>query len=254
VVRGPAPAERHKLDAPDAKDFNCEKFDNYDPTDYFIRMQLIRPEIPRLTVRRMTRYLVHLQGLGASDVQWVSSRELAESLGLTSSTVRQDLSYVDCCGISKRGYEVTKMTDSLAGVLGMNREWKMVVVGAGNLGRALALHEEFQRRNFSICGIFDNDPVKIGRKVGHLVIRSMRDIAHVTVMEKVNIGIIAVPAAAAQSAADYLIAAGVKGLLNLALTHIVAPRQVSIVDSRIITNLLELSHAIQTTDQRRLTL
>jgi len=198
----------------------------------------------------MTRYLTHVQGLREAGLEWISSKDLAEALGLTSSTVRQDLSHVDFYGVSKRGYEIAKLQKALSSVLGADRVWRMVVVGAGNLGRALALHEEFHRRSFIICGVFDNDPRKIGKKVGSVVIRGMRELPQVVGHEKVDMGIIAVPAVAAQGAADLLIASGVRGLLNLALTHILAPEYVSVVDSRIITNVLELSHAIQTMNRQ----
>jgi len=206
--------------------------------------------IPPLAVRRLTRYLTYLQGLMELSIEWVSSKEIAEALGLTSSTVRQDLSYVDCYGISKRGYEIIKLVQALSSVLGADRRWKMVVIGAGNLGKALVLHEEFQRRQFLIVGIFDNDEKKIGKKVGSLQIREMKELAPVISRERVDVGIIAVPTHVAQRAADLLIVSGVKGILNLALTHIIAPAGVSVIDSRIVNSLMELSHAVHSSERR----
>jgi len=178
-------------------------------------------------------------------VKWISSQDIADTLGLTSSTVRQDLSYLDFSGVSKRGYETCGLEKVLAEVLGADVPWKMVVVGAGNLGKALALHEEFSRRGFTIIGIFDADVKKIGKKVGNLTVLNTREIPSVVAGEKVDIGVIAVPASAAQAVADMLIMSGVKGLLNLALTHIVAPRHVPVIDSRVVSSLLELSHTIK---------
>jgi len=200
--------------------------------------------IPPSVVRRLTRYLTHVQTLRGEGVEWVSSQELASTLGLTSSTVRQDLSYVDFSGISKRGYETAGLEEVLTAILGADQEWNLIVVGAGNLGRALALHEEFTRRGFHIRGIFDNDPKKIGRKVGNLTIRGMEDVPSAVAEEKIDIGVIAVPAGAAQAVSDALAAAGIKGLLNLALPHIVAPPHVAIIDARVVASLLELTHAI----------
>jgi len=201
--------------------------------------------IPPSVIKRLTKYLAYVQRLCAEGVEWVSSLELAKTLGLTSSTVRQDLSHVDFSGTSKRGYETAGLAKVLTGVLGADTEWRMVVVGAGNLGRALALHEEFPRRGFHICGIFDSDKKVIGRRLGKLRVRDVRELAEVVKSEKADIGVIAVPARAAQSVADLLIAAGVKGLLNLALTHITAPKRVAVIDSRIVASLLELAHAIK---------
>jgi len=201
--------------------------------------------IPPSVVRRLTRYLAHLQEVREEGTEWVSSQGIAETLGLTSSTVRQDLSHLDCSGISKRGYETGPLERVLARVLGADRAWRVVVVGIGNLGRALALHEEFPRRGFEICGVFDADPRKIGKKVGKLVVRSIEEVPAVVRAEKVDIGIIAVPPSAAQSVADVLIEAGVRGLLNLALTHIVAPKRVAVTNSRIVAAAMELTHAIK---------
>ncbi len=117
-------------------------------------------------------------------------------------------------------------------------------MGAGNLGSALALHEEFPRRGFHILGIFDADKTKVGRRLGDLKVRGMDELAAVVKERDVEMGIIAVPASAAQSVADELIASGVRGLLNLALTHITAPREVSVIDSRIVASLFELSHLV----------
>jgi len=165
-------------------------------------------------------------------------------LGLTSSTVRQDLSHLDFSGTSKRGYETEGLFRVLVGVLGADKPWNMVVVGAGNLGRALALHEEFSRRGFHIRGIFDADPGKVGRKLGSLTVRRMDELPVLVPEWGVEMGIIAVPATAAQDVADRLIASGVRGLLNLALTHITVPQDVAIIDSRIVASLLELSHLV----------
>jgi redox-sensing transcriptional repressor len=210
-----------------------------------------RHSIPPSVVTRMTKYLAYVQSLTEKETEWVSSAELAETLGLTSSTVRQDLSHLDFCGTSKRGYETTGLVDVLREALGANMRWRMVVVGAGNLGRALAQHEDFERRDFHICGIFDNDSAKIGTKVGNLKVQGMRELPHAVAKLNVQIGLIAVPAPAAQGVADLLIASRIKGLLNMALTHIVAPRDVAVVDTRIAASLLELSFAIKASSESK---
>jgi redox-sensing transcriptional repressor len=201
--------------------------------------------IPPSVITRLTRYLAHIQRLRSEGADWVSSQELGETLGLTSSTVRQDLSHLDFSGIAKRGYATDGLEKVLVSVLGADSRWKMVVVGAGNLGKALALHEEFARRGFEIVGIFDSDPRKIGRKVGKLAVQDVLALPSAVGAQGVDIGIIAVPAPAAQGVADLLIASGARGLLNLAMTHIVAPARVPVVDSRVLASLLELSHAIK---------
>ena len=133
----------------------------------------------------------------------------------------------------------------LVRVLGTDLTWRTVVVGAGNLGRALVLHEDFGERGFDICGIFDADERKIGTAVGHLHVQSMDELVSTVDSRNVRIGIIAVPASSAQSVAHLLIAAKVEGLLNLALTHIAAPGNIAVVDARIAASLMELSYAVK---------
>jgi redox-sensing transcriptional repressor len=201
--------------------------------------------IPPSVVRRLTRYLAHIQTLRAGRQEWVSSQDLADSLGLTSSTVRQDLSHLDFSGISKRGYELEGLETILARILGADTVWKVVVIGAGNLGRALATHQDFARRGYKICGIFDADAGKVGTKVASLTVRPMNRLPAFVSRRLVDIGVIAVPAAAAQRVADLLILSGIRGILNLTLTHVVTPGRVPIVDARIVASLQELSHAIR---------
>lgn len=201
--------------------------------------------IPIPVVRRLTKYLSHLERLKCTGKEWVSSQELAQALSLTDGTVRQDLSHLDFSGKAKRGYEVEGLEKILTDVLGLDTCTNAVIVGAGNLGRALALHEDFPRRGFKICGIFDSDPKQFGRRLGRLVVQDMGALPGVVRDEGVHIGILAVPASAAQVVAWALVAAGVRGLLNLACAHVAALPGVAIVDARIVESLQELSCAIR---------
>ena len=203
--------------------------------------------IPPSVIKRMTKYLAYVQRLRQDKTRWVSSSELAAKLGLTSSTVRQDLSHIDFSGTSKRGYDVHGLERVLTHVLGADIRWSMVVVGAGNLGRALVLHEDFGRRGFNIVGIFDADRRKAGSTVGALSVQPMKELPAVVKARDARIGIIAVPEEGAQSVADQLVACGVKGLLNLALTHVSVPRNTAVVEARIAASLLELSYLVKST-------
>ena len=168
--------------------------------------------MPPAVIRRLTRYLTQVQDMRGDGLEWVSSQELAANLGLTSSTVRQDLSHLDFSGISKKGYQTEGLESVLAVTLGADMSWRVVVVGAGNLGRAIALHEEFSRRDFNICGVFDADSAKVGSKIGDIDVLGMDRLCETVSACDVDMGIIAVPAAAAQGVADRLVMAGVHGL------------------------------------------
>ena len=214
-------------------------------------MSAATKKIPVSVVRRLPKYHAYVQKLRQGGIEWVSSRELAERLDLTSSTVRQDLSHLDFSGVSKRGYSTLGLEQTLAQVLGADEEVRIVIVGAGNLGRALALHGEFRGKSFRIAGIFDSDPRLFGEKVGALDVQPMWELPDVVRREAVDLGIIAVPAIAAQEVADRLVLAGVQGLLNLAHLHVIAPRSVPVVDARITASLQELCYAVKVNPNAR---
>ena len=202
--------------------------------------------MPAPVLKRLPKYLSHAQKLWRQGVEWVSSLELAEALGLTSSTVRQDLSHIDFYGVSKRGYATAGLITALAEALGANRELRALVVGAGNMGRALVLHEEFLRQGFRICAIFDNSAEVIGEQVGALRVQPMEALADTVRAQDVAIGIIAVPPPAAQEVADLLIVAGIRGILNVTSANVLAPKGVHVVEARIVASLQELAYAIKT--------
>ncbi len=177
--------------------------------------------------------------------EWISSLELAEALDVTSSTVRQDLSCLDISGTAKRGYKTEDLESSIVTLLGRERSSNMVIVGAGNLGRALALHAEFPRQGFTICGVFDSDPRVIGKKVGRLVVKSTDELPRFVRAKSVEIGVIAVPSRAAQNVADQLVSAGVRGVLNMACAHVRTPEDVPVVEARMFSSLSLLSYAIK---------
>ena len=210
--------------------------------------------LPEPVLRRLPRYLIDAQELHASGVTWVSSVELGNALGLTSSTVRQDLSYLDLEGVSKRGYEIEKLISALRHELGTDRRYRVVIVGGGFLGSAIALHGDLARYGFEVCALMDVNPELIGTSVDGLVIRPMSTLSSVIERKKIDIGIIAVPASEAQRVADQLIATGIRALLNLALAQLKVPEDVSVVDERIVVSLQELAYLLRAeVDEEELT-
>lgn len=200
---------------------------------------------PIPVIRRLSHYLQHVRVRMDQDTEWISSLELADALDVTSSTVRQDLSWLRISGTAKRGYRTEELASSIISFLGRERCCNMVIVGAGNLGRALALHEEFSRQGFAICGVFDASPRVVGRKVGNLAVQSMDELPGVVRERSVDIGVIAVPTKAAQGVADELVAAGVRGVLNMSVAHVRTPEEVPVVEARMFSSLSLLSYAIK---------
>lgn len=209
-------------------------------------MKDFKAAIPRPVVLRLPQYLTHIRSELRNGIDWVSSQSMADALGLTSSTVRQDLSHLDLSGISKRGYEAKLLESTLSAKLGGQILSRLVIVGAGHLGCALALHGDFSENGFRACGIFDNSEEVIGNRVGRFVVRPMRELAGVVRKREVDMGVIAVPSRAAQQVANELVEAGVRGLLNLAYANLKVPASVSVVNARILAGLQELAYLLQT--------
>ena len=201
--------------------------------------------IPVPVVRRLVKYLGHVQYLQGQGRRRVRSWELAEAFALTEATVRRDVSFLPSTGGTGRGYEIARLECALAEVLGLNPGRKAVIVGAGGLGRALALTQSFSEYGFEVCGIFDVTPEVIGQQVGALVVQSMEELPGVVRRNGVSIGIIAAPAVAARVAALELVAAGVQGILNVASAHLPATAGVVVVNARLVESLQELSGLMQ---------
>jgi redox-sensing transcriptional repressor len=203
--------------------------------------------IPSPVVQRLTKYLVHVRHRRRNGEEWVASHQIAEALALTSSTVRQDLSHLAFSGTSKRGYETEVLEQVLIKELGADRVTNAAIVGAGNLGRALAQHGGFEKEGFHICAVFDSDPKVIGRKIGKMTVMAMGELSRAIRSEKIAVVMVAVPESSAQEVADTLVASGVTGVLNLTSAHIRVPDKVSVVDARIISSLQELLHMMKAT-------
>ncbi len=158
----------------------------------------------------------------------ISSEELAEFAGLNAPKVRKDLSYLGSYGTRGVGYDVEFLVYQIRRELGLTHDWPVVIVGAGNLGQALAGYNGFGDRGFPVGAIVDVDPSKVGSVVGGVRVRHVDDLAQVVQARDISIGVIATPAAAAQSAADALVAVGVTSLLNFAPTVIAVPPGISV--------------------------
>src|SRR5262245_58923685 len=173
-------------------------------------------KIPEMTVRRLSIYSRCLAQLDEDGVKTVSSQELAERFHLNSAQVRKDLAYFGEFGIRGIGYYVANLRAELQRLLGLDRAWRVVLVGFGNLGSALYHYRGFARQGFHIAAIVDDDPAKSGRIVDELPILPSSDLPRVVKQQSIQIGVIAVPAEAAQAVAERLVAAGVRAILNFA--------------------------------------
>ena len=184
--------------------------------------------IPDASVARLPEYLRILVDLAEQRCGTVSSERLAELTGLNAAKVRKDLSYLGTYGTRGVGYDVDQLVFEMRRALGVNQDWPVIVVGAGNLGRALANYAGFGDRGFPLGGVVDSDPAKVGTEVGPVRVRAMADLGALVAEHQPVIGIIATPGPVAQQVADELVAAGVSAILNFAPALVAVPPSVSL--------------------------
>jgi redox-sensing transcriptional repressor len=205
--------------------------------------------IPEATVARLPVYLRILSERFDEGVTNMSSEELADFAGLNAAKVRKDLSYLGSYGTRGVGYDVEFLVYQIRRELGLTHDWPVVIVGAGNLGQALAGYNGFGDRGFPVGGIVDIDPAKVGSVVGGVRVRHLDELAQVVQSRGISIGVVATPGAAAQAAADALVAAGITSLLNFAPTVISVPAGISVRKVDLAVELQILSYY----EQRRAT-
>jgi redox-sensing transcriptional repressor len=184
--------------------------------------------IPDATVARLPVYLRALNALAEQDVATVSSEELAAATGVNSAKLRKDLSHLGSYGTRGVGYDVEYLVYQVSRELGLTQDWPVLIVGAGNLGRALANYGGFASRGFRIAALLDCDPRVVGSVIAHHKVRSDAEIEQVIEHFQVSIGVIATPAAAAQTVCDRLVAAGVTSILNFAPVVLTVPSGVDV--------------------------
>jgi redox-sensing transcriptional repressor len=173
-------------------------------------------EIPPVVIDRLPLYTRALAALETEGRDVVSSQELGGRLGVTPAQIRKDLSYFGRFGKQGRGYNVRKLLEELHRILGLDRQWRMALVGVGKLGRAILSYEGFAPQGFRIVEAFDSDPGRIGRQLDSLTVKDARDLEATLSANPVDVGIVAVPAETAQKVIDVLVKCGVRAILNYA--------------------------------------
>ncbi len=181
-------------------------------------------EIPPVVIDRLPLYARALSALEAQGREVVSSQELGSQLHVTPAQIRKDLSYFGRFGKQGRGYSVRKLLDELRQILGLERQWRMALIGVGRLGRAILGYEGFGPQGFRIVEAFDADSNVVGTKADGLVIRNTRELEAVLTENPVDVGIVAVPGETAQEVIDSLVRCGVRAILNYAPIAAHVPR------------------------------
>jgi redox-sensing transcriptional repressor len=200
--------------------------------------------VPKAVVSRLSLYLRELQHLVRSGHETTSSSHLGGLLGFTDAQVRKDLAYFGHFGYPGIGYRCEELIGAIRRILGTDRGWSVAMVGTGNLGRALLGYRGFGSQNFKIVAAFDIDPHKVGGRIEGVPIYHLDQLDEVVGQHKIKLGMIVVPAPAAQTVADKLIQAGIEGIVNFAPVTLVLPPEVSLVGVDLAVELEQLSFAV----------
>jgi redox-sensing transcriptional repressor len=196
------------------------------------------------TVRRLSAYLRFLEDFENRGLTTISSEELANRGGTTSAQVRKDLSFFGSFGKRGLGYSVPELAGRLREILGLGREWRVVIVGAGKIGAALAQYRGFRQRGFNILAAYDNNPEKLGKRLEGIEVRDIERLEQDIQREQPDIVVLTVPGDQAQRMVDRVVKAGVKAILNFAPTQLQAPPDVTVKTVNMAMELEGLSFAL----------
>ncbi len=197
-------------------------------------------KIPSMTVRRLFLYYRAL--LESKDTSVISSEELAEITGFSAAQIRKDLTYFGQFGTPGRGYNIDQLKQKLIQILGVDREWNVALVGAGNLGRALLTYQGFKQQGFKVSTVFDKDKEKVGKSYHGVLISDFAHAKEIIKSHDIRIAIIAVPAVAAQEVVDQLVEAGVSAILNFVPYRIKVPPHIKLLNIDMAAELGRLSY------------
>jgi redox-sensing transcriptional repressor len=200
--------------------------------------------IPKAVVSRLSLYLRELQHLVRAGQDTTNSTQLGGLLGFTDAQVRKDLAYFGQFGYPGIGYRCEELIPQIKRILGADRPWRVALLGAGNLGRALLGYKGFTEQGFRIVAAFDVDAAKIGGKIESVPVFPLERLEAVVRQRDIRLGIIAVPSEAAQKAADRLASAGVEGILNFAPVTLSMPKTVRLIGVDLAIELEQLSFAV----------
>lgn len=209
------------------------KYDPVDPKD-----------VPKAVVSRLSLYLRELHHLTASGYATTSSGQLGQQLGFTDAQVRRDLAYFGHFGQPGVGYRCDELVAAIRRILGTDREWRVAMVGVGNLGRALLGYKGFGSQGFRIVAAFDVDLAKTKQQIEGVPVYPLDELPEIVRSQQIELGLVAVPAAAAQQAVDRLVRAGVAGILNFAPVTLNLPPHVSHVGVDLATELEQLCFSV----------
>lgn len=209
-------------------------------------------DISQAVIGRLPRYYRYLGELKDDGVERISSQDLSELMHVTASQIRQDFNNFGGFGQQGYGYNVEYLYTEIGKILGMDKKHHLVLIGAGNLGQALANYVNFERRGFLIRGIFDVNPALIGKEIRGITVRPMEELEQFIVEHAVDIAVLTIPKSGAVEVADRLVACGIKAIWNFAHVDLAVPDGVQVENVHLSDSLMKLSYNITRYEQEQL--
>ncbi len=207
-------------------------------------MQRFTKKVSMTVVKRLPKYYQYLSDLGDKNIEKISSKELADMMGLTASQIRQDLNSFGAYGQQGYGYKVEELKDAIRSILGLDNTYNCIIIGSGNLGRAISNYERFKREGIHIKAMFDADRQKVGTAVGALSIQHLDDLEDFVAKNAIDICILSVPREVGQMMADKICALGIKAILNFVPLDLTVPEDVVVENVNITDSLFTLTYLL----------
>ncbi|MEN8907318.1 MAG: redox-sensing transcriptional repressor Rex [Clostridiales bacterium] len=203
-----------------------------------------KKKISIAVIKRLPRYYRYLYDLLKMDIKRISSKELSERMGITASQIRQDLNCFGGFGQQGYGYNVELLYKEIGNILGLGNDYKAIIIGAGNMGQALANYSNFEKRGFKLVGIFDNDKNLIGTEINGLEVKDADILDDFVLENKINIAILCVPYSQTSILAERIVALGVKGLWNFSPMDLKLKQDVVIENVHLSDSLMVLGYKL----------
>ena len=203
-----------------------------------------KKKVPEVVIRRLPRYYRYLSELDRNGKTRISSTALSEKMGVTASQIRQDFNYFGGFGQQGYGYNVRYLYNEIAKIIGIDRQHNIIIIGAGNLGQAIANYANFEKRGFMIKGMFDINPRLIGLVVRGVEIRGIDDLEQFIIENEVQIAALTIPKSKAPEIAERLVNAGIKAIWNFAHMDLNVPEDVVVENVHLSDSLMRLSYRV----------
>lgn len=211
--------------------------------------QLDEKEISQAVISRLPRYFRYLGMLKDEGTERVSSHDLSDIMHITASQIRQDLNHFGGFGQQGYGYNVENLYEEIGKILGLDKEHNLIIIGAGNLGQALANYMNFERRGFIFRGIFDNNPAVCGTKVRGIEVRNVEDMKAFVQQNNIDIAVLTVPKGCAVEIAEQLVSYGIKAIWNFAHVDLNVPEDIQVENVHLLDSLMKLSYNLVSHEQ-----